>query len=124
MNNSKYIEIKEIYAKYQKKINNENNYNIEKNKENILKELIKDVLSKLSCSEISIMTSYHNYLSIGTGVNCGLSTKSNNLCVIQKISKFYLKYFNKNNEAIKNKLINNNIKNNFFELLKIIFLNY
>ena len=117
MNNSKYIEIKEIYAKYQKKINNENNYNIEKNKENILKELIKDVLSKLSCSEISIMTSYHNYLSIGTGVNCGLSTKSNNLCVIQKISKFYLKYFNKNNEAIKNKLINNNIKNNFFELL-------
>ena len=117
MNNSKYIEIKEIYSKYQKKINNENNYNIEKNKDNILKELIKDVLSKLSCSEISIMTSYHNYLSIGTGVNCGLSTKSNNLCVIQKISKFYLKYFNKNNEAIKNKLINNNIKNNFFELL-------
>ena len=117
MNNSKYIRIREIYGKYQKILNTEKNFDIEKNKEKILKELIQDVLSKLSCSEICIMTSYHNYLSIGTGVNCGLSTKSSNKCVMQKISKFYLKYFNKNNEEIKSKLIKNNIKNNFFEII-------
>ena len=117
MNNSKYIRIREIYGKYQKILNTEKNFDIEKNKEKILKELIQDVLSKLSCSEICIMTSYHNYLSIGTGVNCGLSTKSSNKCVMQKMSKFYLKYFNKNNEDIKSKLIKNNIKNNFFEII-------
>ena len=117
MNNSKYIRIREIYGKYQKILNTEKNFDIEKNKEKILKEVIQDVLSKLSCSEICIMTSYHNYLSIGTGVNCGLSTKSSNKCVMQKMSKFYLKYFNKNNEDIKSKLIKNNIKNNFFEII-------
>ena len=117
MNNSKYIRIREIYGKYQKILNTEKNFDIEKNKEKILKELIQDVLSKLSCSEICIMTSYHNYLSIGTGVNCGLSTKSSNKCVMQKMSKFYLKYFNKNIEDIKSKLIKNNIKNNFFEII-------
>ena len=117
MNNSKYIRIREIYRKYQKILNAEKNFDIEKNKEKILKEVMQDVLSKLSCSEISIMTSYHNYLSIGAGVNCGLSTKSSNKCVMQKMAKFYLKYFNKNNEDIKSKLIKNNIKNNFFEII-------
>ena len=116
-NNTKYIQAQQIYMKYQNKLNNEPNFTFEKNKEQILKELIKDILNKLSCSEISIMTSYHNYLSIGTGINCGLSTKSSNLCVIQKMSKFYKKYFNKNNEEIKKKLSKNNIKNNLFELL-------
>ena len=117
MNNSKYIRIREIYRKYQKILNAEKNFDIEKNKEKILKEVMQDVLSKLSCSEISIMTSYHNYLSIGAGVNCDLSTKSSNNCVMQKMAKFYLKYFNKNNEVIKSKLIKNNIKNNFFEII-------
>ena len=115
MNNSKYSQIQQIYMKYQKKLNNIHNFDFEKNKEVILKELIKDVLNKLSCSEISIMTSNHHHLSIGTGVNCGLSTKGSTKCVIQKMSKFYLKYFN--NNTIKNKLIKNNTKNNLFELM-------
>ena len=119
MNDSKYIQVKEIYLKYQKKLSIDDNYDFDKNKEQFLNEIIKDILNKLSCSEISIMSSYHNYLSIGTGINCGISTKSSNLCVIQKMSKFYAKYFNKN-ENIKNKLIKNNIKDNLFEIL---FLN-
>jgi hypothetical protein len=119
MNDSKYIQVKEIYLKYQKKLSIDDNYDFDKNKEQFLNEIIKDILNKLSCSEISIMSSYHNYLSIGTGINCGISTKSSNLCVIQKMSKFYVKYFNKN-ENIKNKLIKNNIKDNLFEIL---FLN-
>ena len=117
INNNKYLQAQQIYMKYQNKLNNEPNLNFEKNKEQLLTDLIKDILNKLSCSEISIMTSYHNYLSIGTGINCGLSTKSSNLCVIQKMSKFYIKYFNRNNDENKKKLIKNNIKNNLFELL-------
>ena len=117
INNNKYLQAQQIYMKYQNKLSNEPNLNFEKNKEQLLTDLIKDILNKLSCSEISIMTSYHNYLSIGTGINCGLSTKSSNLCVIQKMSKFYIKYFNRNNDENKKKLIKNNIKNNLFELL-------
>ena len=118
--NSKYIQVKEIYMKYQKRIETEPNLNCINNKEEFLKEIIKDILNRLSCSEISIMSSYHHYLSIGTGINCGISTKSSNLCVIQKMSKLYSKYFNKNNQDIKNKMIKNYIKDNLFEIL---FLN-
>ena len=115
--NSKYIQVREIYMKYQKRIEIDPNLNCIKNKEEYLKEIIKDILNRLSCSEISIMSSYHHYLSIGTGINCGISTKSSNLCVIQKMSKFYFKYFNKNNEDIKKKMIKNNIKDNLYEIL-------
>ena len=117
-NNSKYTQIQQIYMKYQKILNNDFNFDFNKNKEKYLKEIIKDVLNKLTCSEISIMSSYHNYLSIGTGVNCGLSTKNTKSCVIQKMGKYYMKYFNKNNQDIINKMIKNNIKDNLFELLK------
>ena len=117
MNNSKYIQIQEIYLKYQNKLNYEPNFDFKKNKEKFLKEITKDILDKLPCSEICIMSSYHNNLSISTGMNCGLSTKSSKACIIQKMKNLYSKYFNKNNEDIEYKLIKNNIKNHLFEYL-------
>ena len=79
---SKYVEVQQIYNKYQELINNEPDFYSEKNKENILKEITKDILNKLTYSEISIMTSYHSYLSVSTGINCGLSDKNKELCII------------------------------------------
>ena len=58
MNKSKYIEVQKIYKKYQEKMINEPNFDIGKNKEEILKEITKDILNELTCSEISIMSSY------------------------------------------------------------------
>ena len=117
MKNSKYNQIKEIYLKYQNKLKYDPNFDCDKNKEKFLKEIIKDILDKLPSSEISIMSSYHNNISISTGINCGLSTKCSKSCIIQKMEKLYSKYFKKNNEYIQSKLIKNNIRNNLFEYL-------
>ena len=111
--NSKYMQVQQISMKYQKILNNDIYFDYNKNNDKYLKEIIKDVLNKLTCSEIAIMTSYHNYLSIGTGIDCGLSTKSTKYCIIEKMGKFFTKFFNN-----KNKMIKNNIKDNLFELLK------
>ena len=76
-------------------------------------------MNKLTCSEIAKMTSYHNYLSIGTGIDCGIRTKSTKYCIIEKMGKFFMKFFNnKNKDDLNNKMIKNNIKHNLFELLK------
>ena len=115
--NSKYIEVKQISKKYQDKKLNEPNFNIDKNKESNLKEIIKDILNKLKSSELTIMLSYHSYLSIATGINCGLSTKNNNSCIIPKMHKFFQKYYS-NEEEQKNKLIKNYIKQHLFKILK------
>ena len=113
MNKSKYVEVQKIYNKYQEKMINEPNFDIEKNQEEFLKEITKDILNELSCSEISIMSSYHSYLSIATGINCGISTKNGDYGIIQKISIFLQKYRNK---EITNDLNKNNIKQNLFQI--------
>ena len=119
-NNSKFTQVQQIYEKYQKKINNDPSFNVDDENQKLLKEIIKDILSKLSFSEINIMSSYHNYLSIGTGMNCGLSTKYSDGCIIKKMEKFYLKYFNiENRELFENKFAKNFIKDNLFSYLKI-----
>ena len=89
MKKSKYAEVQKIYKKYQEKLINEPNFDIEKNKEEFLKDITKDILNELSCSEISIMSSYHSYLSIATGINCGISTKNGDWGIIQRISVFF-----------------------------------
>ena len=113
---SKYFEVQQIYNKYQELINNEPDFYSEKNKENILKEITKDILNKLTYSEISIMTSYHSYLSVSTGINCGLSDKNKELCIIKKMDNFYQNYFNHDKE-IKNNFITNNIKHNLLDII-------
>ena len=119
-NNSKFTQVQQIYEKYQKKINNDPNFNSDDENQKLLKEIIKDILSKLSFSEINIMSSYHNYLSIGTGMNCGLSTKYSGGCIIKKMEKFYVKYFNfQNRDLFENKFAKNFIKDNLFSYLKI-----
>ena len=115
MNKSKYIEVQKIYKKYQEKMINEPNFDIGKNKEEILKEITKDILNELTCSEISIMSSYHSYLSIATGINCGISTKNGDYGIIQKMSIFFQKYKNK---EITNDLVQNNIKQNIFQIFQ------
>ena len=129
MNKSQYTEIQQIYNKYQKKLNNELNFDFEKNKDQLLIEIIKEVLNKLSFSEISIMSSYHSYLSGATGINCGLNIKNGDLCIMQKMKNFYENYFNEK-EITNDNLIPNHIKNNLFEILikkksnkKIILIN-
>ena len=116
IDNSKYVEVQQIYNKYQEKINNDPDFYIDKNKEQILKEITKDILNKLTSSEISIMTSYHSYLSIATGINCGLSTKNKELCVIKKMEHFFQIYFN-HDKKIKNNLIQNDIKYNLLDIM-------
>ena len=119
-NNSKFTQVQQIYEKYQKKINNDPSFNVDDENQKLLKEIIKDILSKLSFSEINIMSSYHNYLSIGTGMNCGLSTKYSDGCIIKKMEKFYIKYFNiENRDLFENKFAKNFIKDNLFSYLKI-----
>lgn len=113
MNKSKYVEVQKIYNKYQEKMINEPNFDIEKNPEEFLKEITKDILNELTCSEISIMSSYHSYLSIATGINCGISTKNGDYGIIPKISIFLHKYKNK---EITNDFIQNNIKKNLFQI--------
>ena len=115
MNKSKYVEVQKIYKKYQEKMINEPNFDIGKNKEEILKEITKDILNELTCSEISIMSSYHSYLSIATGINCGISTKNGDYGIIQKMSIFFQKYKNK---EITNDLVQNNIKQNIFQIFQ------
>ena len=116
MNKSKYTEIQQIYNKFQEKSNNESNYDFEKDKDIILKDITREILNKLTCSEISLMSSYHSYLSVATGINCGISTKNRELCVIKKMEKFLKKYFSKNEED-KLELIRNDINQNLFQIL-------
>lgn len=111
-NNSKYVQVQKIYSKYQKKIVN----NLDINNENTLKEITQDILNQISSSEISIMASFHTNLSIGTGINLGLSTKSSSSCVVNKIDKLFQKYYDESLNK-KYKLINNDIKNNIFYII-------
>jgi hypothetical protein len=46
-NNSKFTQVQQIYEKYQKKINNEPNFSCDDENQKLLKEIIKDILSKL-----------------------------------------------------------------------------
>lgn len=118
-NNSKFSQVQQIYEKFQKKMNNDPTFNLDEQNQKLLKEIIKDILSKLSFSEINIMSSYHNYLSVGTGMNCGLSTKYSGGCIIKKMEKFYIKYFNiENRDLFENKFAKNFIKENLFSYLK------
>ena len=115
-NKSRFSEIQQIYKKYQDKLINKPDLDYEKNQEKLLKDITKDILNKLTFSEISIMTSYHSYLSVATGVNCGLSTKNGDLCIIKKMKIFFQKYFNNKKEKI-NELIPNYIKYDLFRIL-------
>ena len=117
MNKSKYVEIQQIYHKYQERMINESNFNFERNKEQLLKDITKDILNKLTFSEISIMSSYHSYLSVATGLNCGISDKNKDLCIIKKMDTFFQKYHS-NNEKEKTYFIPNNIKDNLFKILE------
>ena len=115
MNKSKFVEIQKIYNKYQEKLINYPNFDMEKNKEEFLKEITKDILNELTCSEISIMSSYHSYLSIATGINCGISTKNGDWGLIETMSIFIKNYFNKK-IIPKTELIKNNIRYNLSQI--------
>ena len=112
--NSSMNEIREIVNKYEEISDKDDTFN--PNSDSFLTKITKDVISYFSNSEMNIMTMYHNYLSIATGVNCGLSTKNNQYCVMMKFKKLYTKYFDESLN-LKYKLINNDIKTKIFSFL-------
>ena len=112
--NSTMNEIKEIVNKYKQISEKDDQFN--PNSNTFLTDITKDILNYFSNSEINIMTMYHNCLSTATGVNCGLSTKNNKYCVMEKFKKLYTKYFDESLN-LRYRLINNDIKMNIYSFL-------
>lgn len=82
---SSYPEILAIVKKYEKL--SEENMGVV-NGPNFFQNLLEDVLSKFSHSEIDIMMTYHKNMSISTGINVGLSTSDNKKdCVINIMNR-------------------------------------
>ena len=112
--NSNMIEIQEIVNKYELISEKDDKFN--PYTDEFLTDITKEILSKFSNSEINIMSMYHNCLSTATGVNCGLSTKNNKYCVMEKFKKLYTKYFDESLN-LRYRLINNDIKMNIYSFL-------
>ncbi len=112
--NSTMNEIKEIVNKYKQISEKDDQFN--PNSNTFLTDITKDILNYFSNSEINIMTMYHNCLSTATGINCGLSTKNNKYCVMEKFKKLYTKYFDESLN-LRYRLINNDIKMNIYSFL-------
>ena len=112
--NSNMIEIQEIVNKYELISEKDDKFN--PYTDEFLTDITKEILSKFSNSEINIMSMYHNCLSTATGVNCGLSTKNNKYCVMEKFKKLYTKYFDESLN-LRYRLINNDIKLKIYSFL-------
>ena len=112
--NKKFNELTNIIKKYKDKSSN--------HKETIQKELNYDILNLFSLEEKKQLLNYHEALSTGTGINCGINTlqKENecNKSFKNIIEKLYVIFYDKSLE-LKSKLIDNNIKEYLFSLINI-----
>ena len=114
--NSKFSEFSLLSQKFKNKFINQ--------KENNDKEMILEILNFFSSDEKNKISNYNENLSIGTGINCGINKFQNkkentdDRYFKNILEKFYIIYFDKS-LGLKNKLIDNNIKNYLFSLLNI-----
>ena len=111
----KFSEIKKIKSKYK-------NDSID---DTALKdEVINYILNNLTPEEKKDIADYYNYISLATGVNCGidkLNENSYDKCFKNVMQKLYIIYFDKSLE-LKNKLIDNSLKHFLYSLIS--FENY
>ena len=111
----KFSEIKKLKSKYK-------NDSID---DTALKDEITNyILNNLTPEETKDISDYYNYISLATGVNCGidkLNENSYDKCFKNVMQKLYIIYFDKSLE-LKNKLIDNSLKHFLFSLIS--FENY
>jgi len=111
----KFSEIKKIKLKYKN----------EQVEDNVLKEEVNNyILSNLKPEEIKDISDYYYYISIATGLNCGINKRNENTsdkCFKNVMQKLYIIYFDKSLE-LKNKLIDNSLKDFLYSLIN--FENY
>ena len=111
----KFSEIKKIKSKYK-------NDSID---DTALKdEVINYILNNLTPEEKKDISDYYNYISLATGINCGidkLNKNSYDKCFKNVMQKLYIIYFDKSLE-LKNKLIDNSLKHFLYSLIS--FENY
>ena len=111
-NNDKFTEIKKI------KLKNKNEY---KDESIIQKEVENCILSNISEEEKKDILNYYYKISQATGVESGINIDMKNhidKCFINILEKIFIIYFDKSLD-LKNKLINNSIKDFLYSLISI-----